>query len=59
MKNTLFLSVSVGRVGTVLVRPVSRPTVEQITKVALGSGGLDTPSAIASGYSTTEWGFND
>ncbi len=42
MKNTLFLSASVGRVGTVLVRPVSRPTVEQKIEVCLGCGGLDT-----------------
>jgi len=55
MKNTLFISASVGRVGRVLFSSVSRPTVEQITNVALGSGGLDTPFAKnAQGYSTTD-----
>jgi hypothetical protein len=34
MKNASFTSNPVGRVGTVLFRPVSRPTVEQKTKVA-------------------------
>ena len=42
MKNTSFTSNPVGRVGTVLVRPVSRPKVEQKTEVCLGRGGLDT-----------------
>lgn len=54
MKISLFLSASVGRVGTVLVRPVSRPKVELKTEDCMKRGGLDTPSAIASGYSTTD-----
>ena len=40
----------VGRVGTVLVRPISRPTVEQKTEDCTKHGGFDTPLR---GYSTT------
>jgi hypothetical protein len=39
------------------VRHVSKPPVSKIifvTRIALLIGGFDTPSAIASGYSTTE-----
>ena len=59
MKTFSLQSKSVGRVGTVLVRPVSSPKVEQKTEDCMERGGFDTPLAIARGYSTTEWGFND
>lgn len=62
MQNAVFTSIPVGRVGRAPFSSVhlhrtqvqvSRPTVEQKTKVCLESGGFDTPRKNQRGYSTT------